>query len=273
MSIAFTTEILLPSGAARRINELNNKDYLAIIKFCQNNDFYGLSEAFESLYEYRDLDIIDKFYILIYVRMLYIDSNLTFNRDDGRSYEVGLDRILSKLKNISSIDFNEQIKEDGVVVSLSLPKTIFFKDVTDLYNSIITSVEYNGDKFYFKDLDLKDKDAILNKLPSKLFDGIQRYIDNISSSVFNMTVIEGNEKYNIDQLKLNLISNGVIEFIAAIFKVDLFSYYELLYAFYNTILHGSTIFEDLSPVETKLILKIHNKNISKQNEELKKQNK
>jgi hypothetical protein len=39
----FNVEIVLPSGRKCRVRELNNKDYLSIIKFAQNHDFVGIS--------------------------------------------------------------------------------------------------------------------------------------------------------------------------------------------------------------------------------------
>ena len=46
-----------------------------------------------------------------------------------------------------------------------------------------------------------------------------------------------------------------------------------MYAFDNKILNGSDIFSTMSPMETKIMLNIHNKCIKKQNEELKRQQK
>ena len=94
---------------------------------------------------------------------------------------------------------------------------------------------------------------------------------DLSSKAFNITLIGENKRLNIQEIKLNLISNGVIEFVSAIFSIDLRSYYDLMYAFYNKILNGSDIFSNMSPMETKIMLNIHNKHIKSQNEELKKQ--
>ena len=106
-----------------------------------------------------------------------------------------------------------------------------------------------------------------------MFDGLQQYLADLSSNAFNMTLLSENKRLNIQEINLNLISNGVIEFISAIYGIDLKSYYELMYAFYNTILNGSNLFSTMSPMETKIMLNIHNKHIKKQNEELKRQQK
>ena len=47
-----------------------------IIKFCENGDLAGLNSLFEVLYLDKDLDIYDRFYILIYIRMLFVGECL-----------------------------------------------------------------------------------------------------------------------------------------------------------------------------------------------------
>ena len=93
----FTAEITLPSNKKRRVRELKNREYIDIIKFCENNDLFGLNKLFEELYLDNDLNIYDRFYILIYVRMLFVGEKLTFTASDGKNVDVGLDTILEKL--------------------------------------------------------------------------------------------------------------------------------------------------------------------------------
>ena len=62
-----------------------------------------------------------------------------------------------------------------------------------------------------------------------------------------------------------------MQFISNIYSIDIKSYYELMYVFFQKVLPGTTEFYDLSPIEAKIILNIHNKRITDENEELKKQ--
>ncbi len=273
MSNSFNVEVVLPSGKSRRINELNNKQYLVIIKFCENKDFFGLSEYFNTIFLDDDLDIIDRFYLLVYARMIFVEENLTFTTKEQRNVDISLNIVLEKLESISYSIFNKTISHDNIDIKLGIPTALYFKDIDDLYTNIIKEIIFDNEAVDFVSLNTEDRSIILDKLPVKLFEGLQQYLADLSSSAFNMTLISENKRLNIQEINLNLISNGVIEFISAIFSIDLRSYYDLMYAFYNKILNGSNIFSTMSPMETKIILNIHNKYIKKQNEELKRQQK
>ena len=273
MSDSFNVDVILPSGKSRRINELNNKQYLIIIKFCENKDFFGLSEYFNTIFLDDDLDIVDRFYLLVYARMIFVEESLTFTTKEQRNVDVSLSIVLEKLESISYYIFNKTISHDNIDIKLGIPTALYFKDIDDLYNNIIKEIIFDNEAIDFVSLNTEDRRNILDKLPVKLFDGLQQYLADLSSNAFNMTLISENKRLNIQEINLNLISNGVIEFISAIYCIDLKSYYELMYAFYNTILNGSDIFSTMSPMETKIMLNIHNKHIKKQNEELKRQQK
>ena len=74
----FNIKTRLPSGKEVRIPELKNKDFFTILKFCENEDFEGLNNFFnEVIFKgIEDLDIIDKFYVLLLVRMIYVDPEI-----------------------------------------------------------------------------------------------------------------------------------------------------------------------------------------------------
>ena len=89
----FTVEVTLPSSKKCRIDELKNRDYINIIKFCENGDLEGLNALFEELYLDKDLNIYDRFYILIYIRMLFVGESLTFITNDGRNVDISVDNM------------------------------------------------------------------------------------------------------------------------------------------------------------------------------------
>jgi len=93
----FNVEIKLPSGRACRVEELSNKEYFSIIKYSENKDYIGLSIFFEERYIESDMHIIDRFYLLIYIRMLFIESSITLNLDE-KAIEINLDTILNDLE-------------------------------------------------------------------------------------------------------------------------------------------------------------------------------
>jgi len=88
----------------------------------------------------------------------------------------------------------------------------------------------------------------------------------------NITLIDANESIGVEKFSIDLIGNGVMQFITSIFSTSLESFYELVYIFSNTITPGSDIFFELSPVESKILLNQHNKRVKEENDQLQKQN-
>ena len=105
----FSVEIVLPSGKKCRVQELNNREYLSIVKFAQNNDLVGLSRLFDELFIEPDMNIFDRFYLLIYVRMLFIEGSISLNIED-RQVDVQLASVLDKIET-SYIDLETKFNE------------------------------------------------------------------------------------------------------------------------------------------------------------------
>jgi len=266
----FTVEVTLPSGKKRRIAELKNRDYINIIKFCENDDLYGLSSLFDELYLDKDLDIYDRFYILIYVRMLFVGSTLTFGSQDIKNISVGLDTVLEKLdKNFKDLD--TEITIDNIKIHLGLPNCMYFNDIDDLLTAVIKSVTINNKSIEFSKLESREKSQVISKLPASAFSHINSFLNKISDELLNVTIIQQNDNLGIEEINVSIIGNGVMQFILNIYSIDIKSYYELMYIFLQTVLPGTSVFYDISPIESKVILNIHNKRIADENEELQKQ--
>ena len=265
----FTIELELPSGKKTRIRELNNREYLSIIKFCVNKDYYGLNDFFEKLYFTPDLDIFDKFYILLYIRKLFISSKLELVGKDEVNVSYSIDNILNILEQ-KYVDFDTEIIHDDIVVGVSIPNTLYFRSVDEIYSFIIKYIQYKDTKIDFTDLNTEEKEVLLDKLPTDIFNKLQTYIDNISADLFDLTLIDGNEQLEISELKVNMLGNGVIKFIALLFSSNLFSFYELYYYFTSIISPGSSDFFNLTYNEVNLLFKIHKERIQRENQELQK---
>jgi hypothetical protein len=267
----FSVEIKLPSGKRKRIQELNNRQYLTIIKYCENEDYRGLSLFFDDLYLSKDLDIFDRLYTLIYVRMIFVNESLSFNTKENREVDISLSTVLDKLEQ-NYTNLNKRVEHDNIVIDLGLPTCSYFETIEDIFNNVIQKITINNESIDFTSLSDIDKKAILDNLPTTIFKKLKAYIDSLSENLLDIEVIESNETLGISEIKLSIIGNGVMQFIAMIYGNNLRSFYEFIYAFYAHITNGSDVFFDISPVESKILLNIHNKRIQDENKELKKQN-
>ena len=267
--MSFNVKIRLPSGKERRIPELSNQQYLTIVKFAVNKDYEGLNLFFESIILDADLNIFDRFYLLIYLRMLFIDDKLIINRGE-RQIDVSLVTLLDALET-NYKDLETSFVEDGVQVVLDLPAMSYFNKVDDLFTGSIKNLTIGDRTLNFYELTSKEQTDILDNLPSSIFNKIKAYIESISNDLLDVTVIAENKSIGIERFGVDVIGNGAIQFIGDIFTTDLDQFYNMIYFFQNIITPGSDLFFKLSPIESKIIMNHHNKKIKEENNRLAKQ--
>ena len=264
----FDIEVKLPSSKIKRVEELSNKDYLTIVKYIQNGDYYGLNKFFENTIIDTDLNIFDRFYLLLYYRMTFIDGVITIEKD-GRQIDINLVSLLNKLEENYS-DFELTFTEKDIEVTLDLPTISYYRTIDELFISAIKTLKVGNKSLNFYELPVDEQSQILDNLPIEVFNKIKDYIESISNDLLDVTVIAENKAVGVERFGINVISNGLMDFIAKVFTTDLNQFYKLLYYFQNTITPGSNIFFELSPIETKIILNEHNKRIEEENKELQK---
>jgi len=269
MSHGFKIKIQLPSGKRTRLEELKNRDYLTILKYCENADAEGLNEFFNILIfknELKFLDIIDKFYILLTIRMLFIDPDLIFS-NKGSSVNYGISTILEKIDCFQN-DFEKTITAQDFTVDLGLPNIIYFRSIDDIYASIIRTITLKGKVLNFAELTEDEKEGVLASIPNLLFPYINKYITQISNQLQDFVIIEQNEAFNIEGINTSIISNEFMSFIMMIFSTGLKNFFELLYVFSNRLSIPGNTFFDLTPLDTRVLINIYNKDIDDQNKEL-----
>jgi len=265
----FTIELDLPSGRKVRIPELNNRDYLAILKFCENSDYHGLSDLFNDLFIAPDLNIFDRFFILIYIRKLFVGSKLTFKGKDDIDITYSLNDALSKLTD-NYIDVDRDLTCGDITLTVGVPIGLYFESVDDLYLYTIRTVKFKGRVIDFTELSSEDKHVLLSKLPTSIFLQLQNYIVELSDTLFDLTLIEANSDLEVSEVSINILGNGVIYFLTSIFSYDLLYFYESLYH-YNHFVSKAGDFFDITYNEARLLLKLHYERIEKENEESKRQ--
>ena len=90
--LQFSILVKLPSGRSIRVTELTNNLYLTLIKYSENRDLEGLNQFLITLLDIpHDLDIIDRLYLLIYYRMVFISDNIIFTNKENRSLEFNIE--------------------------------------------------------------------------------------------------------------------------------------------------------------------------------------
>ena len=89
------------------------------------------------LYLTPDLDIFDRFFVLLYVRKLFVGSKLAFVGKDDVDISYSIDDILEKLlDNHTSVE--KELSVDGLTVLVDIPVGSYFQSIDDLYQYTIT---------------------------------------------------------------------------------------------------------------------------------------
>ena len=266
----FNVEIVLPSGRKCRVEELTNKEHLAIIKFAQNDDLVGISRFFDELFIEPDMNIFDRFYLLIYVRMLFIEGSISLNVDD-KQVDVQLSTVLDKLES-NYVDLETKFTDGGIEVTLDLPCISYYENVDDLFIATIKNVRIADSVVEFNTLSNEEQVQVMDNLPASMFQHIKRFIQTIQDNLLDIALIDEDQSIGLERISIDIIGNGVMQFISNIYSTDLSSFYKLIYMFQNTIMPGSNLFFELSPIETKIILNEHSRRVKDENDKLQKQN-
>jgi hypothetical protein len=265
----FSIEIALPSGKTVRVRELKNSEYLSIIKFAQNKDFRGLGAFLDEFFIRPDLNIVDRIYLLIYMRMTFIEPDINLSIDN-RSITVSVASMLDKIEE-SYVDLETKVDINGIEVTLDLPCITYYDTIDELLLATIKHVQIGNDSIDYNELDVEVRDEVLNNLPAAVFSHVNSFLQTIQDNLLNVDLIEENKSIGIDAVRINLMANNILEFISNIYGTDLQGFYTLIYSFQNTIMPGSSCFFDMSPVETRIIMKAHQKRLKEENDQLKKQ--
>lgn len=269
--LQFSIVVELPSGRSIRVPELSNKLYLTLVKYAENRDLYGLNQFFIELLKIpSDLDIIDRLYLLIYYRMIFVSDSIIFANKINKNLEFKLDLILLKLEKFNK-NYSHIIEEGDFKIKLGLPTVLFFSEEDTIFNSVIHTIQFRNKIIDFSSLTIKERDNILERLPGQLAGKINDFIVGLYKDFSDIILIDGNEEFDIQEYSVDILSNRTMLFVCSLYSHNLIDYFETIYGYVTKISADTEFYNNLSPVETRIVLNIHNKEVEKENKELKKQ--
>lgn len=269
----FTVPLQLPSGEVVRLKEITNRDLFDIIKFCLANDLEGLSKHLNEVVfsKLNHLSIVDKLYILIYLRSFSLGFDIMIADDTAETKQITYD-LLNTIDELEKLEFGyeKNIDLNNIKVILDIPTNLFYKTPDEIYFNIIKSVVFDNETIILNQLSFDEKEQIINCLPPTIIVELSKYIAYLNEKLGNITMISGGNLLNIKDVKMNLISNQPLVFIQSIFSHDLASFMQFMYQFVNKVGGTFNDFFDLTINDTKIMLDFYKDEIEKQNDELKK---
>jgi hypothetical protein len=268
----FKIDIVLPSGRTLKVKELSNKIHFTILKYCAANDFKGLAETLNSYIEFDcSHNIIDRFYTILYIRSVFINQNIPITSKNLGHSDYDINIILKRIVEIYD-DLSTTVKCDSnIELTLGLPAITYFDDIDDLFRCVIKQIKIKDDSIQFESLSISDQETILSILPGNVFKILSQYVDSITDVFNSFVFIEEVKEYDIEEFKINLLSNGIIGIIANLFNTGLQNFYSTMHSVCTKMNYSSELFFSITPIETRILINLYNTDIEEQNKQLQKQ--
>jgi hypothetical protein len=257
----FNVAITLPiTQKVVNIFEINNKDFLTISKFTQNNDFTGLVKYVKQFIEgFDNIDhTIDKVYTLIALRSLFISDDIQVLNKEKISVDMSLSTILNQLELYEDKNVYEQVIDNF---------TINYKRISHLPGdsvgiySCIDSITYMDNVLTLDNE--ADIEKILNLIPSNVFSKINQHIITMYKSYNNVCIVPGNIRVKLEPLHINLIDEQLQKFIISIYNIDLQNILETLFVFSQ---HFKNVdYFSLSPLDSRVLENILHRELKEAN--------
>lgn len=201
------------------------------------------------------MNILDKAYVLIAYRLLFVHADTHVNNADNIAVRVPLHTILDKLE---LLNVKTQIYEtDGFQYQISPFENYDYEDADSIYDCI-DWLEYGNLK-----LDKYEIKNVINNLPPKVFASINKKIVNTHDKFCNVEIIEANKRVGINSMRINLTGESFGEFILSIYRTSLQDFFEIIFI-YSQRLNGIDFF-NFSPLDSRVLENILQREVAKSN--------
>lgn len=265
----FKLSVELPYYGNVWVEELTNRQLFTIVKYCVAGDVEGFSNYINETIFSRlpPLNIIDKFYLLLFLRSFYVGDilELSIKHEKVKYMEFYMDTILEKIESLPKIE-NKQVKIDQFAVELGLPSSLYFKSGELIVYDCVKSLHIGGDTFDISKLSEQDKDNVLSLLPPKLSVNIQDFFNYVVAKITKVELIKGYPQYELEEVIVKPISNDPLYFAMSLFTQDMSAFLNFMYMFVNKVGGTFNDFFDLTFNDSKIIFDFYREEMIKQNE-------
>jgi len=230
-----------------RVPQLTNKQYIDIVKYCENKDIDGFCNYFDEWLEpFKDLNCIEKFYVLIAMRIIFVDPYIQCSTEIDQILQYDLNNILLTLDEIENTYSDRIMYTSGLWTDIDIPKSLNPRD------AITSTIRENGSGY----------------IP---VNSIQSFLDKVDKKYERVLFLAGYEEHIKQPIKLS-IQNGVLPMLLMeLYGQPLMQLYQTQYHFLNKVSKSYDHYISLTPGETQLLMKMYSDEIDKQNKELNKQ--
>ena len=244
--------------------ELKNKHIITLQKYLETTDNEIICDSFESLIkdivkENYNLNYIDKFLILLSLRKNSLGKTLDLKVGNSKN-SVSITEIENKiLENYTNINF--KIEYDIFKIKLGAPIKLNYYD-SFYFN--INEIEMDNNKVIMNNLSDIEFEEYLDCLPFDLLKIIKDKTKKIKYKLFSLfTVMKDDEKINYH---FSFKHEEIFNLLKLVFSDNLKNILYNQYVCASKLYIPPNNFNEMSPGETKLILKHYINELEKQKE-------
>jgi len=215
---------ILPNGKEIKLREFLYKD-IRTFNLYQDASIFGRISFLESFILTKGLNVIEKFYALVYLRLQCIGSDVLLPSSKG-DVGVSLEFIRDNIGGISDIETSIEIED--VIYTLDYPLN-FNCGNDDFILSIIKRIQINNDILEIGELTEDEQQEVIERLPKKLYKHVEKFVEDCNE-YFSLTLLKKRENLDIEPIKFNLLNYDFAHFITSLFRIiDSAGYKELLF--------------------------------------------
>ena len=275
----FTFNIKLTDNKLIECREITNQIYLPFVKSIMNGDSVIISNFLDKIIEYavidksqiKKLNCIDKFLILLDLRSISINNDITFNNGVlFNNLSISIDEIGTYILESIPLITKQYIIDDSIKLEINIPTNLSYEFIN--ISNTIQSIQIGNDLIQMNSVSNKIRESILNFIPAKLFDQVLKFVDITTKSMEHIHIIKGNEKTGINRVEFNVFNNTLFEFIKAIYNEDLLNLYKMQYILMSKLNFDNETYLNLTPNESHIHLNFYNEELKKQQDEYDKNN-
>jgi hypothetical protein len=273
----FYSKLYLPTlDKIINVKSIKNFQFFNLIKIIHNDNNLCVEECFNNLLDQliddknilKDINILEKFLILLESRIHSIGDNLTTSSQTvDATVNIPLysmrDRII---ENIKDFKFKRNFSLKTLSININLPKKLLLNDIDDIYRHIIDEIIIDQNLYKVSDLSDQELDLILQNLPAEISSGILNYIQDLTNLSRKLNIFDGNERLSIQKVPMGFLDNTIFYFLKNIFSEELGSFYELMYSMIKKLNFDYNSFMNVTPNECKIFINYYNSDIKREDE-------
>lgn len=267
-NIEYYNIITTPSGKEYKLYEIQNKEYIVLLKFLQAENFTGFFETLDKILErsvsdIKELDIIDRMYIYIGFYYYNINPSMPIKHPKLGQAELKLENVLDSIEKSYIQNYKIFKLNDKIQAEVHYARDFYFEDDKPVvnYGTCIRKLKVNE----WRDISKIESERILDTISTDIGIKIEMYTRNELSAKINIFDLP-----MMDPVYVDVNSSELIYFVYNLFKENLQNYYTELYISVQYLKMDKQAFDSLTPAETMIILKIMSDDKEKQNKEMKK---